>query len=218
MSCRHGLLTTVCCALVGVFAGCVGVPPSVENDPSLEHVELGGYRFHVQTFGYAHLPPVIVVHGGPGGDSGYLHSMQGLLKTHHVIFYDQRGTGLSPRVDKHTLTLESIPGPYWRPAFAEKRGPLLSGGCAPAKVLFLMSFSRDLTLGAAAYKEKLLMLSSECSFIGYKYQQAFHMPSMPTQTLHVQALAMGHSMLTLNPVWSLAVIAEFFGGAASADR
>ena len=33
-----------------------------------------------------------------------------------------------------------------------------------------MSFSRDLTLGAAAYKEKLLMLSSECSFIGYKYQ------------------------------------------------
>ena len=89
MSCRHGLLTTVCCALVGVFAGCVGVPTSVENDPSVEHVELGSYKFHVRTFGYEHLPPVIVVHGGQGGDSAYLHSTQGLSKTHHVIFYDQ---------------------------------------------------------------------------------------------------------------------------------
>jgi hypothetical protein len=58
--------------LFGLFAGCAQVRPTVENDPSLEFVELGDYRFHVQTFGDKQLPPVIVVHGGPGGDSKYL--------------------------------------------------------------------------------------------------------------------------------------------------
>jgi hypothetical protein len=37
------------------------------------------------------------------------------------------------------------------------------------------------------------------------------MSSMPAQTVHVQALAMGHNMLTLNPAWSMAVIGKFFG-------
>ena len=45
------------------------------------------------------------------------------------------------------------------------------------------SFSQDLTKGVAA--------------------------SMPTQTVHVQAMAMGHNMLTLNPAWSLAAIDRF---------
>ena len=331
MSCRHWLLTTASFPVFGVFAGCVGVPPSVENDPSVEHVELGSYKFHVRTFGYEHLPPVIVVHGGPGGDSGYLHSMQGLSQTHHVIFYDQRGTGLSPRVNKHTLTLESsladlhsivnhyggtgqvslighswgamlvvgylgqhpdrvshavvvepgILNPVSAVAFVARfkasqsiwnalpllkyvlLAPFVSSVDGHERFDYVMTrmmnrvrpggpyqcegesmpanafrragyaafvnmlkpvldhpetFSRDLTMGTAAYQGKLLMLSSECSFIGYKYQQAFHIPSMPTQTLHVQALAMGHNMLTLNPVWSLAVIAEFLGEAATAGR
>ena len=34
---------------------------------------------------------------------------------------------------------------------------------------------------------------------------------MPAQTLHLQAKAMGHNVLTLNPAWSVAVIADFFG-------
>jgi len=73
------------------------------------------------------------------------------------------------------------------------------------------SFSHDLTQGLARYTGKLLMLSSECSFIGYEFQREFHIPFMPAQTLHLQAKAMGHNMLTLNAAWSVAVIAEFFG-------
>ena len=315
--------------LFGLFAGCSQVRPTVENDPSLKFVELGNYRFHVQTFGDKQLPPVIVVHGGPGGDSKYLHALQGLSSNHHVIFYDQRGTGLSPRVDKKSLTLQSslddlhsivshyggigqvkLIGHSWGAMLAvgylskhpERVShavvvepgilnpvsavefvrrfkasqsiwdalplakyilltPLVSNVDGHERFDFVMtrlmnrskpggpyqcegeamptdaferagyaafdnmlkpvlnhpeSFSQDLTDGVAAYKGKLLMLSSECSFIGYKYQQQFHMPSMPAQTVHVQAVAMGHNMLTLNPAWSVAVVERFFGDVAVA--
>ena len=328
MSCRIAELTTVSFALLGLFAGCAWVPPTVENDPSLEFVELENYKFHVRTVGDKQLPPVIVVHGGPGGDSKYLYPIQDLLRNHHVIFYDQRGTGLSPRVNKESLTLQSSlddlhsivihyggtgqvklighswgamlvvgylgkhpdrvshavvvePGilhPVSAVAFvrrfkasqsiwdalplvkyilltpfvsnldgherfdyvmtrlmnrAKPGGPYQCEGEAMPPNAFERagyaafdnmlkpvldhpeSFSQDLTNGVAAYKGKLLMLSSECSFIGYKYQQEFHMPSMPTQTVHVQAVGMGHNMLTLNPAWSVAVIDNFFSGAAA---
>ena len=67
-------------------------------------------------------------------------------------------------------------------------------------------------------KGKLLMLSSECSFIGYQFQQEFHIPSLPAQTVHLEAKAMGHNMLTLNPGWSVVVIGEFFGDDRRGDR
>jgi proline iminopeptidase len=73
------------------------------------------------------------------------------------------------------------------------------------------SFTQDLARNVDGYKGKLLMLSSECSFIGYKYQQEFHIPFLPAQTEHLEAKAMGHNMLTINPVWSVAVITKFFG-------
>lgn len=69
MSCRYRLVIAVPSLLFGLFAGCAQVRPTVENDPSFESVELGNHRFHVQTLGDKQLPPVIVVHGGPGGDS-----------------------------------------------------------------------------------------------------------------------------------------------------
>lgn len=74
------------------------------------------------------------------------------------------------------------------------------------------SFKRDLTHNSAAYEGKLLMISSECSFIGYAFEQEFQIPSLPSQTIHPQAKAMGHNMLTLNSAWSVAVLAEVFGG------
>jgi hypothetical protein len=104
---RTRLATAISFSLFGLFAGCGRVPSTVENDLSLEFVELGNYRFHVRTFGDKQLPPVIVVHGGPGGDSKYLYPLQDLSRNHHLIFYDQRGTGLSPRarITDASLTL-----------------------------------------------------------------------------------------------------------------
>ena len=325
---RIGLVTAASSALFGLFAGCAWVPPTVENNPSLEFVELENYRFHVRTVGDKKLPPVIVVHGGPGGDSKYLYPIQGLSSTHHLIFYDQRGTGLSPRVNKELLTLQSslddlhrivshygagrqvkLIGHSWgamlvvgylsqhpskvshavvvepgilNPVSAAEfvrrlkasqsiwdalpllkyvlLAPFVSSVDGHERFDFVMtrlmnrakpggpyqcageamqandferagyaafanmlkpvlhdpeSFSQDLTKGVAAYRGMLLMLSSECSFIGYAYQQTLHRPSMPAQTVHVQAMAMGHNMLTLNPAWSVAVIGKFFTEAAA---
>ena len=317
-------MTTMSFSLLGFLAGCTSVPPTVESDPSLEFIELQGYKFHVRTYGDKSLPPVVVVHGGPGGDSKYLYPIQDLAKSYYVIFYDQRGTGLSQRVEKETLTLESslddlhkvvshfggngqvklighswgamlvvgylarhpdrvshavvvepgilnpisakafvrrlkasqsfwdaLPllkyilltpfvsskdgherfdyvmtrlmnrskpgGPYqcegesMPPAAFERAGYAAFANMLKPVLDHPESFTQDLTHNVAAYNGKLLMLSSECSFIGYKFQQEFHIPSLPAQTVHLEAKAMGHNMLTLNSAWSVAVIGEFFG-------
>ena len=328
---QNRFVTAMFLSLSAFFSGCTSVLPTVDNDSSLGYVELQGYKFHVRTYGDKSLPPVVVVHGGPGGDSKYLYPIQDLAKYSHVIFYDQRGTGLSPRVDKAALTLESslddlhavvshyggqrqvklighswgamlvegylgrhpervshavvvepgILNPLAAKAFvrrfkasqswwdalvlakyvlltpfisskdgherfdyvmtrlinrAKPGGPYQCEGEAMPADSFARagyaafenmlkpvldhpeSFTRDLTHTVAAYQGDLLMLSSECSLIGYKFQQEFHMPSLPSQTVHLEAKAMGHNMLTLNSAWSVAVMAEFFGGSGPTRR
>ena len=71
------------------------------------------------------------------------------------------------------------------------------------------NFHWDLTAGIGHYGGSLLMLSSECSVMGYQFQQEFHLPLLPPQTIHVLAKKMGHNMLTLNPEWSVGVITDF---------
>ncbi|MEQ1534211.1 MAG: alpha/beta hydrolase [Sideroxydans sp.] len=314
--------------LMLMLTGCVSVTPTVEHDATLPFVELDGYKFHVRELGDRQLPPLIVVHGGPGGDSKYLYSIDALAKKNHVIFYDQRGTGLSPRVAQEVLTLESsladldalvshyggsekvrLIGHSWgamlviaylgqhpekvshavvvEPGMLTQRTaiefvsrlkasqswwdalpmlgylastPFVSTQDGHERFDYVMTrmmnrakpgapyqcdgeampqdafnragygafanmlkpvlndpakFQYDLTQGVSSYQGKLLMISSECSFIGYAYQQRFNMPLMPKQTQHVQAKAMGHNMLTLNPEWSVKTITEFFDKANS---
>ena len=96
-------------------------------------------------------------------------------------------------------------GPYQRegeamPADAfERAGYAAFDGMLKPVLDHPESFTQNIAHNAAAYKGKLLMLSSECSFIGYRFQQEFHIPSLPAQTVHLEAKAMGHNMLTLNP-------------------
>jgi proline iminopeptidase len=51
-------------------------------------------------------PVVIVVQGDPGGDYRYLLPLRALSEEYQVVFYDQRGSGLSPRVPEEQLSLE----------------------------------------------------------------------------------------------------------------
>jgi proline iminopeptidase len=51
---------------------------------------------------------IIVLHGGPGNDYRYLLSLKALANDYFVVFYDQRGTGLSPRVDAKEHTIENM--------------------------------------------------------------------------------------------------------------
>lgn len=82
------------------------VPRTVEFDSSIPSAEINGYKYHMETFGSADSIPLIVVHGGPGLDYEYLKPLKELSNDYRVIFFDQRGTGLSPRVDKKFLTIE----------------------------------------------------------------------------------------------------------------
>ncbi|WP_119155308.1 alpha/beta fold hydrolase [Caldimonas tepidiphila] len=314
-----------------LLAGCATLPATVEHDPSLPHVELDGYKFHVRTYGNPENPPVIVVHGGPGGDLNYLLPLQILADDYFVVFYDQRGTGLSPRTAKENLTFEAslkdlhllvahyagdrpvrLIGHSWgamlaiaylgehpdrvshavaaepgilTPATAEvfvsrlkasqslldalplagsivrsalvrttdgherfdyamtrlmnrskPGGPYQCEGQAMPADAFVRagydsfkhmlkpvldtpsSFRWNLTEKLGRYGGSLLMMSSECSFIGHAYQQEHHLPLLPARTVHVLAKGMGHNMLTLNAQWSAKVVRDFFKDAAPAPR
>jgi proline iminopeptidase len=101
-------------AALGLAAGYSatgGVPPvprTVSDDPSLPQANVDGIRLHVVTFGDPERPPVVVVHGGPGNDSRYLLPLRELADRYFVVFYDQRGSGLSERVADDRLTLEGF--------------------------------------------------------------------------------------------------------------
>ena len=102
-----GLLLTAVTLLFVTTRGDQSVPATVADDPSLPQVTIDGVTFHAETFGRPEDPTVVVVHGGPGGDYGYLLNLHELADDYHVVFYDQRGAGLSPRVPATELTLPS---------------------------------------------------------------------------------------------------------------
>ena len=107
-----GVGSVVGAALAGFVAlyvstgGDYKVPETVVDDESLPSVTVNGYQFHAETFGSPENQTVIVLHGGPGGDYRSLLSLKALSDGYFVVFYDQRGAGLSERVPAEDLTLE----------------------------------------------------------------------------------------------------------------
>jgi proline iminopeptidase len=83
------------------------LPKTVEYDQSLPHIEIDSVIFHSETFGSDTNEVVIIVHGGPGNDYRYLLPLKQLSKEYFVVFYDQRGSGLSPRVNVKEHSLEN---------------------------------------------------------------------------------------------------------------
>ena len=88
------------------------VPPTVAEDPTLPAVELNGTRFHVQTVGSPARPVIVFLHGGPGGDYRSLLRLAErwdgyrLADEYFLVFWDQRGSGLSARHDKADLDVD----------------------------------------------------------------------------------------------------------------
>ena len=83
------------------------VAKTVTDDPTIPNIRVNNAVFHAETFGQTNNPVIIVVHGGPGWDYRSLLPLKELADHYYVVFYDQRGTGLSPRVDSQQLSLES---------------------------------------------------------------------------------------------------------------
>ena len=101
-------------AVLALFAGgCLDagesgnlVPRTVTEDPSLPQIEVAGTHLHAEAFGNPNAPMVMVLHGGPGVDYRSLLPLQALASEgYRVIFWDQRGTGLSQRHEASTYSM-----------------------------------------------------------------------------------------------------------------
>ncbi len=87
------------------------VPPTADDDPSLPQIRLeiaGRSRaVHVETYGEASSPPLLVLHGSYG-DFRALRPFRALADRYLVVLWDQRGNGLSERITAAEYTLDSI--------------------------------------------------------------------------------------------------------------
>lgn len=82
------------------------VPLTVEKDLSLPAITIYGTQFHAETFGNPANKMLVILHGGPGSDYRYLLNCKAFANNgYYVVFYDQRGSGLSKR---HTQSSYSI--------------------------------------------------------------------------------------------------------------
>lgn len=83
------------------------VPKTVDQDPSLPAIALNGTVLHAETFGHPDSAMLVVVHGGPGADYRYLLNCRAFAADgYFVVFYDQRGAGLSRRHGREAFTLQ----------------------------------------------------------------------------------------------------------------
>lgn len=311
---RRGCLALGAVLCIATSGACIELPRTVAHDSALPVIRAADYGFHGQRFGDPQNPPLIVIHGGPGADHAHLLSLRALADRYHVLFYDQRGTGLSPReaaadqdysIKQYVADLQAIaalhgggrpvrvighswggmlaiawaarhpemashivaaePGALrpesWRafarelnagpsawqilqalPLFAGKlfvrevdghesddyllNGFLELGSSGPPyfcegqalpddaiRRAGMASFQKtvapvledperwsyDFTEGLDVFElagGQLLLLSGDCSFIGYEWQERFHMPYLPGGTEHVRLSGASHYMFT----------------------
>jgi proline iminopeptidase len=83
------------------------VPRTVNEDASLPSIFVNGTQLHAETSGNPADPMIVVLHGGPGGDYRSLLNLSRFSADgFFVVFYDQRGSGLSKRHPKEIYTTQ----------------------------------------------------------------------------------------------------------------
>ena len=105
------LLLGFCAALLYAYVTTPAparLPATVDDDPTVPHIVVNDRAFHSETFGDPARPTMIVLHGGPGGDYRYLLDLQAFADRYFVVFYDQRGSGLSTRIGADALTAQDM--------------------------------------------------------------------------------------------------------------
>lgn len=92
-----GLLLLLVVALLELGCAEKSVRKTVSHDAELSRVRVNGTLLHVVEEGLESAEIVFVLHGGPGADHQYLKVLEPLSDDYRVVWYDQRGTGLSSR-------------------------------------------------------------------------------------------------------------------------
>ena len=83
------------------------VPKTVDQDPSLPAISVNGTMFHSETFGNPDSAMIIILHGGPGADYRSILNCKDFANDgYFVVFYDQRGSGLSQRHEENTYGVQ----------------------------------------------------------------------------------------------------------------
>jgi len=85
------------------------VPKTVDENPELPHISVNNTKLHSEAFGNPTDPILIFLHGGPGGDYRNALQVKQLANDgYYVIFYDQRGSGLSQRHPKNIYSVQLV--------------------------------------------------------------------------------------------------------------
>ena len=83
------------------------VPLTVDEDASLPSVFINGTLLHAETYGNPDSTMLVMLHGGPGSDYRSLLKNKAFAEEgFYVVFYDQRGSGLSQRQDANVYTTQ----------------------------------------------------------------------------------------------------------------
>jgi len=109
------LMVTIISA--NIFAGCEEekfineegslVPKTVDQDPALPSIIVNGAQLHAEAFGPVEGSLIIVLHGGPGSDyRSLLRCKEFANYGFRVVFYDQRGAGLSERFPESVYSMQ----------------------------------------------------------------------------------------------------------------
>lgn len=118
------------------------VPKTVDEDPSLPSIRVQEALLHSEAFGPPAGPMVVVLHGGPGADYRYLLKCKAFAdEGYRVVFYDQRGAGLSQRFPKSSYTMQV--------AYDDLSGVIDHYRTSPTQKIFLLGHSWGAMLASA---------------------------------------------------------------------
>jgi proline iminopeptidase len=122
------------------------VPKTADQDPAIPSVIINGARLHSEAFGPPDSTLIVVLHGGPGSDYRYLLKCKEFANQgYRVVFYDQRGCGLSQRFSKSSYSLKVM--------FDELGGVIDHYRTSPSQKVFLLGQSWGAMLATAYVNE-----------------------------------------------------------------
>lgn len=142
--------------LMSVFVSCTKgrlisgegnlVPLTVEKDGSLPAININGSIFHAETFGKPADKMLVILHGGPGSDYRYLLNCKEFANQgYYVVFYDQRGSGLSKRHDKKEYSIQLM--------IDDLQAVIAHYRTSPSQKIFLLGHSWGAILATAYINE-----------------------------------------------------------------
>lgn len=139
------------------------IEPHYNSEGFVDYTHRGQtYKLWYAIIGSGCKPPVLVLHGGPGGNHHNLVAFQALADERDVIFYDQLGCGMSDRPDNRSLWTANR---YFDEVLAIQDGLRLK-----RYHLIGHSWGTMLAVGfAAKYTEKILSVSLHSPILSFPY-------------------------------------------------